>query len=110
MTLMPASAACCSTADSVVPSIEAITSALTPLVTMFSICASWFGNIVFGVLQIDRVALGFERRLELVAVRDPAQRGLGRHGNADGALVLREHRSGSGQRQGTGGQTPLQAS
>ena len=43
MTLMPLSAAFCSTLDSVVPSMEAITSTLSPLVTMFSIWASWFG-------------------------------------------------------------------
>ena len=43
MTLMPASAAFCSTSDSVVPSIAAMTSTLTPLVIMFSIWASWFG-------------------------------------------------------------------
>ena len=43
MTLTPLSAAFCSTSDSVVPSIAAITSTLAPLVTMFSICASWFG-------------------------------------------------------------------
>jgi hypothetical protein len=44
MTLMPASsAAFCSAFDSVVPSMAAITRTLTPLVTMFSIWASWFG-------------------------------------------------------------------
>src|ERR1700754_550130 len=43
MTLMPLSAAFCSTFDSVVPSIEATTRTLSALVTMFSICASWLG-------------------------------------------------------------------
>ena len=43
MTLMPLSAAFCSALDSVVPSIAAMTSTLSPLVIMFSICASWFG-------------------------------------------------------------------
>jgi hypothetical protein len=43
MTLMPASAAFCSASDSVVPSIDAITSTFSFLVIMFSICASWFG-------------------------------------------------------------------
>ncbi|MCY1366177.1 hypothetical protein D9M69_530580 [compost metagenome] len=43
MTFTPLSAALCSTRESVVPSMEAITSTLAPLVIMFSICASWFG-------------------------------------------------------------------
>jgi hypothetical protein len=43
MTLMPGAAAFSSAFDSVVPSIAAITSTLTPLVIMFSIWASWFG-------------------------------------------------------------------
>src|SRR5689334_18272179 len=40
---MPLALACLSTSDSVVPSIEAMTSTLAPLVTMFSIWESWFG-------------------------------------------------------------------
>ena len=43
MTLMPLSAAFCSALDSVVPSIEAITSTFAPLVIMFSTWASWLG-------------------------------------------------------------------
>jgi hypothetical protein len=43
MTLMPEAAAFSSALDSVVPSMAAITRTSTPLVIMFSICASWLG-------------------------------------------------------------------
>jgi hypothetical protein len=65
----------CSTADSVVPSMAAITRTLAPLVTMFSIWASWFGNVVVGVLQIGLVAFLGEHLDHVVAIGDPAGRG-----------------------------------
>src|SRR5580704_2338937 len=43
MTLIPELAAFCRASERVVPSMAAITRTLTPLVIMFSICASWLG-------------------------------------------------------------------
>ena len=47
------------------------------------------GNIVIGVLQIGLVTLGLENLDHIIAVSDPPSRRLGRHGDADRALVLR---------------------
>ena len=46
------------------------------------------GNVVVGILQVGLVALGLQHLDHVVAVGDPARRGLGRHGDADRALVL----------------------
>ena len=46
-------------------------------------------NVVVGVLQVGLVALGLQNLDHVVAVGDPARRGLGRHRDADGAFVLR---------------------
>ncbi len=63
------------------------------------------GNVVVGVLQVGLVALGLQHLDHVVAVGDPARRGFGRHGDADGALVLSLRRPGEGgepQRDGGG--------
>ena len=86
---MPASAAFCSASESVVPSMAAITRTFSFLVIMFSIWASWFGNVVVGVLQVDLVAL----RLSTLTMLSPSaiQRADDLVGidDADRALVLR---------------------
>ena len=61
-------------------------------------------DVVFGILQVDGVALFFERRLQAVAVADPAQGGLGWHGDADQALVLGESRDGHRAQADGGGE------
>jgi DNA-binding transcriptional LysR family regulator len=59
-------------------------------------------DVVLGVLQHGVVARGLELLDHGVAVRDPARRRLGRHGDADGALaVLRPGgREGAGRKRG----------
>ncbi len=56
------------------------------------------GDVVFRVLQVGLVAALLEHLGHVVAVRDPAGRGLGGHGDADAALVR-----GMRQRQGAEG-------
>ena len=46
------------------------------------------GDVVLGVLQVGLVALGLEGLDHVVAIGDPAGRALGRHRDADQALVL----------------------
>jgi hypothetical protein len=49
-------------------------------------------DVVVGILQVGLVTGGLELLDDVVAVVDPAGRGLRRHGDADQALVLGERR------------------
>ena len=86
---MFASLACWSTLSSDLLSMAAMISALTPWVIRFSICETWFSGVVLAVDQLGLVALGLQLLDDVVAVGDPALGGLGRHRDADGALLLR---------------------
>ncbi|MDT4847273.1 hypothetical protein FQZ97_813230 [compost metagenome] len=58
-------------------------------------------DVVVGVLQVGLVAAVLEHLDHVVAIGDPAGRGLGGHRDADAAFVLRQRRSADGaQRQG----------